>query len=101
MTERARSLAFADLMGEVERMANDPLPVAHRAPRIAAHWAWLMQPLVMPEQFQEWVADMRNAYESSGLSSDHPAFSAYGRAELRRLWSRSGAHRASRRTRRR
>ena len=23
-------------MGEVERMANDPLPVAHRAPRIAA-----------------------------------------------------------------
>ena len=23
-------------MGEVERMANDPLPVVHRAPRIAA-----------------------------------------------------------------
>src|SRR5262245_37378816 len=36
LTDRARSLAFADIMGEVERMANDPLPVAHRAPRIAA-----------------------------------------------------------------
>ena len=34
--ERARSLAFADLMGEVERMANDPLPLAQRAPRVAA-----------------------------------------------------------------
>jgi hypothetical protein len=29
-----RMLAF--VMGEVERMANDPLPVAQRAPRIAA-----------------------------------------------------------------
>jgi hypothetical protein len=34
LTERGRSFAFADLMGRGR--ANDPLPVAHRAPRVAA-----------------------------------------------------------------